>query len=260
MMTPKITSIIPTYNRPDLLARAIKSVQLQTLEDWELIVFSDHCPKAKDVYENFFRDDKRIIFVENPNKWVKNVGAIGVNYGFKNAKSNTITYLCDDNMFLPNHFELVYGGLIGGHSVVETLAYHIDIGSGDGKIKEILERGFNRDINFHNRPINENMIDGNVTPCPSDMIRLGHTLDDVLETVGYWTPWCDNPNRGYNEDGEFIRRLSHRYRYNSIQEYTGVYYARGSCVTRDEEYHVKVNSLSKDDIFVYPNLVEEVFN
>jgi hypothetical protein len=178
----------------------------------------------------------------------------------KNAKSNTITYLCDDNMFLPNHFELVYGGLIGGHSVVETLAYHIDIGSGDGKIKEILERGFNRDINFHNRPINENMIDGNVTPCPSDMIRLGHTLDDVLETVGYWTPWCDNPNRGYNEDGEFIRRLSHRYRYNSIQEYTGVYYARGSCVTRDEEYHVKVNSLSKDDIFVYPNLVEEVFN
>ena len=35
-MTPKITSIIPTYNRPDLLARAIKSVQLQTLEDWEL--------------------------------------------------------------------------------------------------------------------------------------------------------------------------------------------------------------------------------
>ena len=114
MMTPKITSIIPTYNRPDLLARAIKSVQLQTLEDWELIVFSDHCPKAKDVYENFFRDDKRIIFVENPNKWVKNVGAIGVNYGLKNAKSNTITYLCDDNMFLPNHFELVYGGLIGG--------------------------------------------------------------------------------------------------------------------------------------------------
>ena len=65
----KVSVIIPTYNRPDLLARAIKSVQLQTLEDWELIVFSDHCPKAKDVYENFFKDDEKNTSLKNWNEF-----------------------------------------------------------------------------------------------------------------------------------------------------------------------------------------------
>ena len=55
MTKPKITTVIPTYHRPDLLARAIKSVQLQEFEDWECIVFSDHCPKARLVYENYFK-------------------------------------------------------------------------------------------------------------------------------------------------------------------------------------------------------------
>ena len=261
-MIPKVTAAIPTYSRPDLVARAIKSVQLQEFEDWELIVFSDHCPKAKDVYENFFRDDSRIIFVDNPNEWVKNVGAIGINYALENARSNIITYLCDDNMFLPNHFGSIYNELKGGgHSVVETLAYHIDIGSGDGKIREILERGFTNDINFHYKTVEQNMLDGNVISCGSDMIRLGHTLDDVLSSVGYWTPWCENVGtKGYNEDGNFMKRLGQVYSKKSIQEYTGVYYARGSCVIRDEEYHNKVNSLSKDEVFVYPDLMKDVFD
>jgi len=261
-MKPKITSVIPTYNRPDLLARAIKSVQLQEFEDFELIVFSDHCPKAKDVYENFFRDDSRIIFVENSNEWVKNVGAVGINYALKNTRSNIITYLCDDNMFLPNHFGSVYSGLKdGGYSVVETLAYSIDIGKGDGKIREILERGFTRDMSFYHRLIEQNMLDGNVTPSGPDMIRLGHTLDDVLSSVGYWTPWYENSGgKPYNEDGNFMKRLGRVYSKKPIEEYTGIYYARGSCVTRDEEYHSKVNSLSKDDIFVYPDLMKDVFD
>jgi glycosyltransferase involved in cell wall biosynthesis len=40
-MNPKVSVIIPTYNRANLLARAIKSVLNQTFQDFELIVVDD---------------------------------------------------------------------------------------------------------------------------------------------------------------------------------------------------------------------------
>ena len=74
MNKPKISIITATHYRPDLLARCIKSVQSQTMTDYEHIIFSDHCPKAAQVYE-YFKDDKRIRFFENPKEHVPNHGA-----------------------------------------------------------------------------------------------------------------------------------------------------------------------------------------
>ena len=258
MKNPKITTVIPTYNRPDLLARAIKSVQLQEFEDWELIVFSDHCPKAHMVYETYFKDDDRILFIENPNEWVKNVGSIGVNYALKNAKSNIITYLCDDNIFLPNHLNLIYNTINQYDNVdyVKTNAYHIHLGEGDGKIRELLERGLINDINsYYNTSA---PLGGNVTNCPSDMLLLGHTIDKVVDSVGYWVPWNESGN--HNEDGDFMIELNRKFSATSIPNYTAVYYSRRSALVRDEEYHSKVNSLTEDEIFVYPKLIKDFIN
>ena len=41
-----ITTIIPTYGKPDLLQNAILSVQSQTYSDWELIVVDDNNPET----------------------------------------------------------------------------------------------------------------------------------------------------------------------------------------------------------------------
>ena len=43
----RISVVMPTYKRPDLLPRAVQSVLAQTFGDWELIVTDDEDPQAR---------------------------------------------------------------------------------------------------------------------------------------------------------------------------------------------------------------------
>ena len=250
----KITTVIPTYHRPDLLARAIKSVQLQEFEDWECIVFSDHCPKARLVYENYFKDDRRVIFVENPQKWVRNVGAVGVNYALKNANSDIITYLCDDNIFLPNHFKVIWDEHQKGlFDSIQTSGFHFGLGNGDFLIKEIINKGLKNELDLlYYNPVPESV--DFITTYP-DMLRIAHSIRKVVEKIGYWIPWEENP-LSFREDTEFIKRLDDSFKKIDLEDLTNVYYARNACQTRDEDYHKRVANLKADEIFVYPELVE----
>ena len=255
MTKPKITTVITTYHRPDLLARAIKSVQLQELEDWECIVFSDHCPKARLVYENYFKDDSRVIFVENQKKWVRNVGAVGNNYALKNAKSDIITYLNDDNIFLPNHLKVIWNEHKKGlFDSIQTSGFHFHLGSGDSLIEKIIKRGLENELDLFYY---------NITPKAMqyvtkyvDILRTAHTINKVVKKIGYWLPWEENP-LSFNEDSEFISRLDGSFKKINLEDLTNTYYSRHACQTRDEDYHKKVANLKADEIFVYPELVEK---
>ena len=100
-----ISLIITTYNRVELLKRAIKSVQRQTFKDYELIIIDDG---STDGTQDFCKDiDATYIRLE------KNSGNPSVprNIGTKIAKYPLIAYLDDDNEFLDNHLEVLYNGL-----------------------------------------------------------------------------------------------------------------------------------------------------
>jgi len=40
---PKVTVVISTYNRSEVLKIAIKSVILQTFSNWKILVIGDNC-------------------------------------------------------------------------------------------------------------------------------------------------------------------------------------------------------------------------
>jgi len=103
MMTPKISAIIPTYNRAKLLPRVIKSVLDQTFQDFELIVVDDgSTDNTKEVVEKFQKEDPRIKYI-----WQENSGgpAKPINTGIKNSSGKYIAILESDDEWLPEKLE-----------------------------------------------------------------------------------------------------------------------------------------------------------
>jgi len=93
-----VSVIIPTYNRADLVGRAIQSVLNQTYQDFELIVVDDgSIDNTEEVVRNF--KDARIHYIRHK----ENRGApFARNYGAKIANGEYISLLDSDDYYLPN--------------------------------------------------------------------------------------------------------------------------------------------------------------
>lgn len=105
-MNPKVSIIISTYNRPQLLKRAIESVQKQTFTDWELIVVHDGNDRKVINGETSLDilNDRRILWV-----LIEHFGndTKPKNEGIKLAKGKYIAFLDDDNTWRPDHLQLL---------------------------------------------------------------------------------------------------------------------------------------------------------
>ncbi len=96
---PLVSVVIPTYNRIDLLTRAVDSVQNQTYPNIEIIVVDDGSQKdPADVLNGY----KNLHFFRNP----KNLGAsYSRNLGLSKANGIFINFLDDDDILFPEKIE-----------------------------------------------------------------------------------------------------------------------------------------------------------
>ncbi|MDG4656608.1 glycosyltransferase family 2 protein [Ectobacillus antri] len=97
--TPLVSVIIPTYNCASFIAQAIRSVQKQTYENWEIIAIDDcSSDTTRCIIEEFARNDERIkmiILTENRG------AAEARNVGLAVANGNYIAFLDGDDMWRP---------------------------------------------------------------------------------------------------------------------------------------------------------------
>jgi glycosyltransferase involved in cell wall biosynthesis len=111
-MMPKVTVIIPTYNRAGLLPKAIESVLMQTYRDIELIVIDGgSIDNTREIVANYY-PAVRYFYQE------KGGFSASRNNGIDLARGEYISFLDDDDVLLEHALQ----------REVEILDEHLDVG------------------------------------------------------------------------------------------------------------------------------------
>jgi len=129
-MDPKVSVIIPTYNRPRLIKRAIKSVLNQTYQNFEIIVVDDsENDETKKIVESF--GDKRIKYIKNE---IRTTPPGARNIGIKNSDSQSkyIASLDDDDEWLPQFLEKCVSKLEERNDLVGVIPFNQHVYEIDG--------------------------------------------------------------------------------------------------------------------------------
>ena len=101
---PMITTIIPTYRRPDMLRRAIKSALNQTFRNLQVCVYDDASgDETASVVAELKKEDKRVKYFCHP----ENIGGDkNYVYGMEHVDTPFFSFLADDDVLLPNFYQL----------------------------------------------------------------------------------------------------------------------------------------------------------
>jgi glycosyltransferase involved in cell wall biosynthesis len=99
---PAISVIVPTHNRPHLLARALESIGNQTYNDYEIIVVQDGGESVAEVVSKARSNGLPVrLFIHSESKGLSGAR----NTALRNSRGKWIAYLDDDNLFLPGHLQ-----------------------------------------------------------------------------------------------------------------------------------------------------------
>jgi hypothetical protein len=104
-MTPLFSVVIPTYNRSDLLVRAVQSVLAQTLDDFEVVVSDNHSPDDTAVAIAKI-DDPRLRYVATPEHLVL---PDSWEFARHQGHGKLMMVLSDDDAMVPDTLERFVG-------------------------------------------------------------------------------------------------------------------------------------------------------
>jgi glycosyltransferase involved in cell wall biosynthesis len=198
---PKVSVIIPTYNRADLISEAIQSVLDQTFTDFEIIVIDDG--STDNTSEIITAFPVRYFYQENQGV------AAARNKGIELSHGEYIAFLDSDDILMNNALE----------KGVDVLDKYPEASFTYGQWYIMDERG--RIIGLEKAPIKyscvrqgkeeirEFLIYGNHIPTPTVMVRRS-----CLDESGIFDP---SFNSG-SEDVDFFIRLAKRYAVAHIAE------------------------------------------
>ena len=105
---PMITTIIPTYRRPKLLRRAIRSVLNQTYPHFQVCVYDNASgDETASVVAEMAKADSRVKYHCHP----ENIGAFrNFLYGMEHVETPFFSFLSDDDLILPESYQMALEG------------------------------------------------------------------------------------------------------------------------------------------------------
>ena len=213
----KVSVIIPTYNRSELIGETLESVVSQTYSNWECIVVDDgSTDKTQEVVTAYVARDSRFQFYKRP-KLRKRGASACRNYGLEKSTGEFIQFLDSDDILDKTKFEeqIKISKKVSELDVI-TCKWGSFISSTSVRVKtnygayRDFKPGVNLLRNFGKR--NEYF---------PPIVYL--TSRKLIESAGEW-----NENVSHNDDGEFFTRILLNTNHVSFCETTSAYYRAGN--------------------------------
>ncbi len=204
----KITAVITTYNRPpEIVDRALKSIESQTFPVTEIIVVDDNPFSSSDL-SNSIRSvcADRAVYIKQPKG---NAGAAAArNLGIKNAHGSYIAFLDDDDEWLPQKIEKEMALFEDGVGLVFCGGIcHVLSGDSWGSVLE--EYDYFNLRNFNREPSHNNLLlDDCIGSTSQPVMRM-----DVFQKAGMF-----DEEMPAGEDYDLWLRISKHYRIAGVPE------------------------------------------
>lgn len=122
---PEISVYIPTFNRLNLLRRAVQSLRVQTFANFEAIIVDDGSIDGTQEYiEGLVEADRRFRFIEKRGQ--KRGACVSRNVAIENARAQFITGLDDDDWFHQSRLHILMKSWNPKYSCIATNLYFVD--------------------------------------------------------------------------------------------------------------------------------------
>lgn len=146
-----VSIVMPSYNRADVLPRAVATVQAQTHQRWELFIIDDGSTDSTREAVSRFADDPRIQVV-----WNDHVGVSGArNAGLEAATGDFVAFLDTDNEWTPDYLQLMLTHMID--SKAESAYSAMAAIDSQGNITRYLSRDFDWDACYTGNYVDMNV-------------------------------------------------------------------------------------------------------
>ncbi len=225
-INPKITVVIPSYNRSTLVCRAIKSILRQDYQDFELIIVDD-CSRdnTKEIIKPL--TNEKIKYIRHSKR--KGLAATR-NTGIRLSKGEYIAFLDDDDEWMPSKLN-------------KQINYFLKCSDSVGAVYCLYYEQFDY-LNYRRKVPGSEMRSGNIYNallngwCPriSSSIML---RKKVFEECG-----CFDENVLTFEDYDFWLRVSGSWQFGIVNEHLAVnHHHLGGHIGNDLEHRIKALEL-----------------
>jgi len=227
---PKVSVIIPTYNRAHLIARAIQSVLNQTYQDFEIIVVDDgSTDNTEEVVKGF--NDGRIRYIQHE----KNKGeAAARNTGIKAARGEYIASQDSDDEWLPEKLRKqmeVFKSASSRVGVVYTGFWRI---KDNKKVYTPSSNIKPKEGDIHKNLLKENFIGTPVTLIKKECFHKVGMFNETLPHLVDWEIWI---------------RISKYYQFRCIDEPLLISYYTPDSISADRNALVRARKFILDKYF-----------
>jgi hypothetical protein len=231
---PRVSVLLRTKDRPGFLAEALDSLRRQTFSDFETVLVNDGGPIPMALLESAPGRGIRVLVPPPPGGRTR-----ALNTGLAAAHGTYVTYLDDDDLYLPAHLETLVRFLDGSgeYRAAYTSVRQLEQVLGeDGRYQDA------REITVYGRPF-----DAARLLYKNDIPLIGLAHHRVLaEEIGGFDETFDQ-----FEDWDFLIRLSARTRFHHLPPVTAVYRLRNdaSNVTAAQPWHSGVAQTARRRLF-----------